>query len=279
MVTPPFSFISPYSWNTAINQVSYTFLSYSYIGAVLLALAFGVFLFIKAKRLSSFYLFILCMFFAIFGLFDFITWIPIPFSTMFFWSTEEIFSIGFFVLSYWFLYSFVKDHDLPLWQKVLTSATLVPTLVITALSMNISIYYIPTGIALDNPNINLYYSFLELFFILLIVVFTIIQYRKAIDTVNKKKVALAGAGVSAFLFVFFFAYVIMNLVIATNLWGLASTSYVYNLSPYAIFGMPILLAFLGYLIAKYQAFDVRLIKSIAYMVILMVLLFVGLFFA
>ncbi|MDD5152995.1 MAG: hypothetical protein PHS95_03365, partial [Candidatus Pacebacteria bacterium] len=83
----------------------------------------------------------------------------------------------------------------------------------------------------------------------------------------------------AFLFTFFFSYAIVNFVIAINLWNLASTSYIYNLSPYAVLGMPILLAFLGYLIAKYQAFDIRLIKSIVLIVTLMILLFVGLFFA
>ena len=98
------------------------------------------------------------------------------------------------------------------------------------------------------------------------------------EMLKKKKIVLAGVGVVAFLFAYFFIYAIVNFIITTNLWNLALTGYVYIISPYAIFGMPILLAFLGYLIAKYQAFDVKLIKSIAYMVILMVLLFIGLFF-
>jgi len=279
MIIPPFSFISSYGWGVTIKQISFSFLIYSYIGATIVVLAFGIFLLIKAKKLSSFYLLLLCVAFALFSLIDFVAWVPYTTTAMVSWATVDIFSTAFFIFSYWFLYSFIKEHDLPMWQKVASVGTLIPTLVITAMGININTWLVPIGIAVDNATNANYLSCLEIFFILLIVVFTVVEYRKAIDTVNKKKIALAGAGVVAFLFTFFFSYVIVNFVIAINLWDLASTSYIYNLSPYAIFGMPILLAFLGYLIAKYQAFDVKLIKSIVYMVILMVLLFIGLFFA
>ncbi|MDD5152992.1 MAG: hypothetical protein PHS95_03350 [Candidatus Pacebacteria bacterium] len=279
MNPPPLSFFTTYGWDVASTQVSYYFLSYSYIGATVLAIAFGTFLFAKTRKLPSFYLFLLCLFFAIFSLLDFITWFPNSVWVMSTWSIVDLFAIAFFVLSYWFLYSFIKDHDLPMWQKILTGSALIPTLLITVMSVNIDAFYIPTGIALDNANVTNYHSLLELLFILLVIVFTVVEYKKALDPVNKKKIALAGVGVLAFLFTFFFAYAIIGLVIATNLWGLAATSYIYNVAPYAIMGMPILLAFLGYLIAKYQAFDVRLIKSIVYMVALMIILFVGLFFA
>jgi len=272
---------STYGWNVVTQQISFSFLSYSYLGASILAIAFGTFLAVKTKKLSSFYLFLLCISFATFSLLDYSLWIPLKSlsPTMFSWSVESIFSIGFFILSYWFLYSFVKEHDLPMWQKVLSVTALVPTLVITAMNINLSAFSATTDVAIENANIPNYHSLLELFFVLLIIIFTVVQYRKATDALSKKKIALAGAGVVAFLFVFLFTYVVMNFILAINLWNLASTTYAYNISVYSVLGMPILLGFLGYLIAKYQAFDVRLIKSIAYMVILMVLLFVGLFFA
>ncbi|MDD5152990.1 MAG: hypothetical protein PHS95_03340 [Candidatus Pacebacteria bacterium] len=281
MLNPPFTFFSPYGWIVVTNQISFSFLSYSYIGATLLAIAFGTFLFVKTKKLSSFYLLLLCISFAIYSLLDFALWVPLKdlSSIIFSWSIEYIFSISFFILSYWFLYSFIKEHDLPMWQKILSASTLLPTFIIIATNFNVSAVSASVDIALENEVVANYHSLLELLFILLVIIFTVVEYQKALDTVNKKKIALAGTGVTAFLSAFFFAYGIINFVIAINLWGLASTSYIYNLSPYAILGMPILLGFLGYLIAKYQAFDVRLIKSIVLIVILMILLFVGLFFA
>ncbi|MDD5152654.1 MAG: hypothetical protein PHS95_01470, partial [Candidatus Pacebacteria bacterium] len=198
MITPPFSFISPYGWYVTINQTSFSFLSYSYLGAAVVAIAFGTFLLIKAKKLSSLYLFILCAVFALFSLIDFVAWIPYAKAVMFSWATVDIFSTAFFIVSYWFLYSFIKDHDLPLWQKVLTTITLIPTLVITLFSVDISIFSVPTGIALNNHTyVANYLSCLEFFYIVLVIVFTIVQYRKDIDPVNKKKIALAGAGVVA----------------------------------------------------------------------------------
>ena len=260
-------------------MISIYFLAYADIGAAVLAIAFGTFLFIKAKRLSSFYLFLLCTIFAIYSFGDFATWILSEDLGMSVWSVLDVLSVSFFILSFWFLYTFVKERDLPMWLKVLTASALIPTLVVTALSINLNTWVVPSGMAIDNAVVANYHSCLYGFFILLTIIFTIIEYRKALDTVNKKKIALAGIGVATFLFAYFFVYAIVNFVIAINLWNLALTGYAYIISPYALFGMPILLAFLGYLIAKYQAFDVRLIKSIAYMIVLMVLLFIGLFFA
>lgn len=270
--------MSPYLWTVLVNQISISFVVYSHLVPTIVAIALGIFLFLKTKKLSTLYLLLLCASFSIFAFFDLAVWIFNGEEIMFFWSILDIFSVSFFILSYWFLYSFVKERDLPLWQKVLTAGALVPTLVTTVMSINMNTYLVAIGVAIENQTITNYLSFLEIFFILLVIIFTIVQYRKAPDANNKKKIVLAGVGVTAFLFTFLFAYAIVNFIIAINLWGLASTSYVYNISPYALFGMPIFLAFLGYLIAKYQAFDVKLIKSIVYMVLLMVLLFVGLFF-
>ena len=207
-------------------------------------------------------------------------WLPFADAviTMSCWSVVDIFSTSFFILSYWFLYSFIKDHDLPLWQKIATACTLLPTLVVTALSININTFYAPSPMPLDNTLNANYLSLLELAYILLVVTFTIVEYVKERDSGNKKKIFLVGAGVFVFLFIFFFAYVIVNFILTMGLFDLAKTpGFVYNISLYALLGMPILLGFLGYLIAKYQAFDVKLIKSIVYMITLMVILFIGLF--
>jgi len=277
MITSFLSLFSPYATNVTANQISIPLLAYSHIVPIVVAIAFGLFLFLKTKKLSAFYLFLLCVVFSIFAFFDVTAWLPNSYLIMFSWSILDVFSTGCFVLSYWFLYSFIKERDLSLLQKALTASALIPSFIIIWINLNISSFYVPTGIALDNAAVNNYDSILWFSLLLLIIIFIIVEYRKAVDVVSKNKIALAGIGVVAFLFIFFFSYVIINFIVSVNLWGLASNAYVYNLSIYSILGMPILLALLGYLIAKYQAFDMKLIKSIVYMVVLMALLFAGLF--
>ncbi|MDD5152994.1 MAG: hypothetical protein PHS95_03360 [Candidatus Pacebacteria bacterium] len=173
----------------------------------------------------------------------------------------------------------MKEHDLPLWQKVLTACALVPSLLITAMSINMDTYYGPSGIALINQTVLNGNSLLEVVIIVGIIVFSIFEYLKALDDASRKKIALAGTGVTIFLSIFFFMWTTANFLISINFQNLASTGYLYNITTYSFLGMPILLGFLGYLIAKYQAFDMKLIKSIVYIIALMALLFVGLFFA
>ncbi|MDD5153010.1 MAG: hypothetical protein PHS95_03450 [Candidatus Pacebacteria bacterium] len=270
--------ISPYFWNIVVRQISISFLVYSMLVPAVLAVAFGSFLYIKTRKLSSFYLLLLSLFFALYAILDLLTWFPNAPIALGTWSFLDIFSVSFFILSYWFLYSFIKDHDLPLWQKVLTGCALLPTLVITARSINIDTFSAPQVSSLENLSVTNYNSILFLTIILLVVIFSIREYVVAIDFVNKKKIALAGAGVTIFLFVFCINLVVSNFIIAIDLWGLGSNAYVYTIDLYSLFGMPILLGLLGYLIAKYQAFDIRLIKSIVLMVVLMAILFAGMFF-
>ncbi|MDD5153011.1 MAG: hypothetical protein PHS95_03455 [Candidatus Pacebacteria bacterium] len=271
--------VSPYFWVIVINQISISFLIYSLGVPAILAFVFGTFLYLKTKKLSSFYLLLLCYIFAFYAILDLLTWFPNGVVEMWSWSLLDVFSVIFFILSYWFLYSFVKGYDLPFWQKVLTACTLLPTLALTVSSANINAFSAPQVTGLENQIIVPYYAILYSLFILLIIIFSVKEYLKAEDVVSKKKIALAGTGVAVFLFIYLVILVVVGFVISINLFGLASNAYVYKIDLYSLLGMPILLAFLGYLIAKYQAFDVKLIKSIAYMVLLAVILFIGLFFA
>ena len=278
MITPPFSFFGVYGWTVIVKQISISFLLYSYLVPAVIAVAFGIFIAIKTKQVSGFYLFLICISFALYCLFDLVAWAPNPDIVMFSWSVLDVLSVSFFILSYWFLYSFVKEHDLPLWQKVLTSLAIVPTFFITALSINMFIFNEVQFTAVENQSVTNYNSILYTFFILVIVAFTIFQYYYATDRSLKNKIALAGAGTTIFLCVYCAVLIITNLVFLFNIPGLASSDYIYTIDSYSVFGMPILLGFLSYLIAKYQAFDIKLIRSIVYMVILMILLFIGLFF-
>jgi len=280
MPIPPFAFLSPYGWNVLVKEISTSFLIYSYTVPAIVAIAFGVFLFVKTKKMSSFYLFLICLCFSIYSILDLLAWTPTPAwgIQIFSWSILDLFCTSFFILSYWFLYAFIKERDLPYWQKIITGVALVPTLIITATSANLNSYSVPVISAIENLNVTRYLSWIHVLLIVLAALFTIKEYIKAEDRSIKNKIALAGTGVFIFLFTFNAVVQLIDFVMQTNLFGLGATAYIYNIDSYSLFGMPILLVFLGYLIAKYQAFDVKLIKSSTISLIIMVLLSIGLFF-
>lgn len=269
--------MNTYQILTIEAQISTKLLLFSHIPTALLAIAFGVFIYAKTKKLSALYLMLLCINFAIWLYLDLVTWTSGSESIMFAWSVLDIINVVSYFLTFWFLYSFVKDRDLPLWAKAATTLFLIPTAIIMLKSINMDSFYMPTAISLENEQVVYYNSYVRGFFLLLIAWFTVNEYRKATDAPSRKKTALAGLGAALFLAFFLITELITAFFLATNLWGWGESTYAYNFQVYGLFGVPIFLGFLGYLVAKYQAFDIKLIKSVGLVVLLMILLFFTIF--
>jgi signal transduction histidine kinase len=259
-----------YCYDILVESISTGLLLYSHVPTALVALLFGGFLFYKTKKLSSFYLFLLCLSFAVWCFLDLGTWFVFLGSevTMFTWSIIDIFSILFFVFSYFFLYTFVKDTDVPRWQKVFGIGLLIPTLFWTITSQNLSEFYFPYCEAVENPFIANYAVYLQSLVLAAVVFFTAREYKREVDRERKHRIALAGFGITLFLFVFLFATFMTNLQLALGIWPDFNS---YNISIYGLFGMPVLLIYLGYLIVRYQAFDFKVFTAQALVILLITL--------
>jgi signal transduction histidine kinase len=98
-----------------------------------------------------------------------------------------------------------------------------------------------------------------------IIILAISRYRKA-ENNFKKQIILLVIGIEAFILAFSaIGFVISYLV--------SSGAIVdFNLELYALFGMPVFMAFLAYLIVKYKAFNIKLIGAQALVVALLVLI-------
>mgnify|MGYP000632599809 FL=1 len=92
-------------------------------------------------------------------------------------------------------------------------------------------------------------------------------FRRTKDRVHRREIALAGTGIALFLGFFFSATLSVNLLVNYDI-----VEYAYNFEIYGLFGMPILLIALVYLVVKYKAFNVRLIGAQALVVSLVVLI-------
>jgi signal transduction histidine kinase len=162
-----------------------------------------------------------------------------------------------FFFSYYFLYTFVTENDLPLWQKIVGSVIILPTAISTFLGLNLRLWDANNCVAIENTKITGYLFFAQAIFIIASIVFSVVKwigYKN--DRQKRKETVLVGMGVILFLIFFFSALLLVSLFAGSD-----ASSYVYNYEIYGLFGIPILLIFLGYLIVKFKSFDIKLLAT------------------
>lgn len=271
----PLPFVAPEYGNVILEQqLSSKLLAFSHLPTIIISLVFAIFLYRQTKKLSSLYLLLLVVTFSVWSYLDLVAWTGTARAIMFTWSVLDIYNMLFVILTYWFLYAFVKGTDVPLWQKLVSCVFLIPSVVYTVLSTNLNTFYNPTMYAYENDYVALYASSVGILFFFVIAVFTLVEYRKASAPTEKQKILLGGLGTGIFLSIFALSFLVTNLMLYLDI---GTVEEAYNITVYALFGMPIFVGLLSYLIAKYQAFDLKVIKSIQYIFILVVLLFVTVF--
>ncbi len=259
-----------YCYDYLVNQIPVALLMYSHIPTALVALIFGGFLYVKTRNLASGTLLVVSLFFGLWCLVDLASWFSFFGSdlTMFSWSLADFFGLVFFLFAYYFLYVFSTERDLPVWQKLFGLALLLPTAIWTYFGSNLSGYDSNTCEALENSSVTSYMFYAEGIILMAVVVFCILQFRKLKNKQKRMKVLLAGVGVSIFL-----GFFLASTLLASYLTSSPTLSdYAYNFEIYGLFGMPILLIYLGYLIVRYRAFDVRIFGAQALVISLVVII-------
>lgn len=249
---------SQYCYTYTIDQISTGLLLYSYLVPAIISTLFGIYLLYKTKTLQSITLSVVCFVFSIWAILNLSTWFSFlgSFNTMFTWSILDLFGLIFFLFAYYFLYSFINNHDLPTWEKFAGLLLLSPTVVWTFFGYNLSSFNADYCEALENSSVTNYPYLVELLLILAVVFLTIQSVSKSENKTQRKKVILAGTGVFVFLLFFLVATFGASLLVEYNIW-----QYAYNIEIYGMFGMPVLLVLLGFLIVRYRAFNIKLLGA------------------
>lgn len=244
-----------YCYNYLIDQIPVGLLLYSHIPTALVAIFFGGFVWYKDRRLASFNLFVVCIAFAVWCALDLSSWFAFLGSdiTMFTWSLVDLFGLIFFAFSYYFLYTFLTGRDLPAWQKIIGLVLIAPTAFWTLLGQNLESFNANTCEAIEHNPVTLYPYGVQIVFILAIVSLAVYLYRSKKERVIKREVVLSTIGVLIFLLFFLGSTLGVNFLVSDT-----AVQYAYNFEIYGLFGMPILLIYLGYLIVRYKAFDLRI---------------------
>jgi signal transduction histidine kinase len=258
-----------YCYEAAITQIPTELLLYAHIPSSLAAIGFGLYIIWSKKNLASQSLATVCLLFASWCFLNLTAWFVFVGDaiTMFAWSMTDLVSLMFFFFAYRFLYTFIKSTELPPWQTFCAFIIVVPTVITTALGLNLLGFDTVNCEAIENENVVLVTYAAQFIFLLATLTLGIHEFKIASTTQKRHEIILATIGILLFLLFFFSA----NLIVLF-LTHYTSIGYSYNYELYGLFGMPILLGFLGYLIVKFKTFNIKLIGAQALVISLWILI-------
>lgn len=225
---------------------------YSHLGAIIPVILIVLLVFIYGrKEFPNILLVITAFFFSLWVFSDLVLWATeFPAYTMFFWALEIISEPLVYFFSFYFFYTYVFKRDFSTFKKILFSIPLLPTLVFASTRLGLLGYDISNCDRAAVEGVLATYGYaVEILYTLLIIVFAVYALKKASDAISRRKVVLLSLGIVLFLL----SFSIGNILEVFSLdWGIGQ---------YGLFGAPVFVAFLAYLIVQYKAFNVRLMGA------------------
>ncbi len=250
------------------QNVYLPFLYYSHFGSALPAFIIAFFVFFKNKYgLPGRALLASTVFFCLWIFCDVVLWATeFPRYTIFFWALINLFEPFVHFFAFYFVYTSLYNKHLDPGKLSLALLPLLPTVLLTPTKFSILGYYLGDCDRNTIEGIMAFYGYgIEILYSLLAVITLIIFITRNHNDDERKKALYLGAGVLAFLASFSFGNIIESL---TSNWYLAQTG---------LFGVPIFVALLAYVIVRFKAFNTKLISTQAFVAALWILTLSSLF--
>jgi signal transduction histidine kinase len=247
-------FDAPVFWIFSENVLS--LLYYSHFTAIITAVLIGtLLLFRKQQNGESVSLIALLFIFSVWSFVDIILWatnsVPL---VLFLWSMQIFFEPAMYLIAVCLFYIYT-ERKMPSFQMNLVLSVLLLPLVIL-LPTYFTLYEINLFdcVASEGTWSVMYSYFLELCAILTILILLIRSFAQKKKIADRKKNMLFAIGLVLFLATFTSGNIIGSV---TGNWDLAQ---------YGLFGMPIFVAFLAYLIVQYRIYNLNVIGAQALIV-------------
>jgi signal transduction histidine kinase len=239
---------------------------YSHIPTMALSLMVGIFVYFRSGRsltgslflgiVLSFFLWLLC---------DVVAWVVTDSDTvMFVWSFFGMLYVLVSLSSLYFVRVFLHKKDVSFGTKLLFGLAALPSIALAATPYSLPDFNLRVCGADENFSFIAYYYEVGLVASLWILATAFRAYRHAPRELRKQIVFLT-VGIEFFLLSFFLASAGISFLIQ---YGYLDN---YNLESYGLFGMPVFLASIAYLIVRYRAFSIRLFGTQALIVALLFL--------
>lgn len=233
---------------------------YSHIPTAIVMFLLGLFVYARNKEsLSANLLFFVALFFSLWVAGDLIIWIsPDSRMVMFWWSLINLFEVIVSMSTFYFAYTFLEKKDAAMWVKILSLVLVFPFILLIPTEWNLSSFDAVSCEANQGGLIN-YFYFLEGLFALSLIVY-LIQKVIRVPRDQRKQVLVFSFGVILFLVSFSGANIFASI---TDDW---------HILQYGLVGAPVFVAFLSFLIVRYQAFNVKLLAAQALVAGLIILI-------
>lgn len=241
---------------------------YSHLTSLILAFFVGFLLFINNKKsLLNRALFVITIFFSLWSFCDLILWATDkPQFTMFFWSLVILFEHCIYIAAAYFLYVFINKKDASLKIKYFFLSLLIPTLVLLPTTYALTAFDFTNCDREAVEGLLVYYGYaLEVLCVVGIFLYGSSSIRRTKDSSVKKQILLVTIGLVLFLFSFAFGNIVGSLNID------------WTLGQYGLFGLPVFIGFLAYLVSKYHAFNTKVFTAQLTSLISVILVFSLLF--
>lgn len=242
-------------WDTArflifSGNVFGDYIYYSHLFPAVAALLLGFFVWIRSpKSLLHITLLVITLSFSLWVFFDLVLWATEKTNyTMFFWSAMIHFDLLIYASALYFTYLFIDKKDIPASTKVLILLPFLPLFLLAHTPYNLVGFDFSNcdREALEGP-LWQYTYIVEIFFVLWIAVLGMERFRT--NKESRREIALAVIGILAFLLAFSWGNIVGSLAVD------------WDLGQYGLFGMPVFLAFLAYLIVRFRSFGIQLISA------------------
>ncbi len=265
--------ISACSWDASSyliisSNVFAPLIYYSHLGAAIPTLIISLFIFTNGKKeLPNVLLLLTSVCFSVWVMSDLVLWATeFPKYTMFFWTAEIILEPLVYFFAFYFFYVYVMKKDFNVFQRILFSLPLIPTLVLSSTNLGL------LGYDLSNCDRSAYEGVLttygygiEISYAVLIVIVGLYAFIKKRDVTRRSEVLLLTLGTTLFLLSFSLGNIIE--VFGEN----------WYIGQFGLFGAPIFTALLAYLIVKYKSFNSKMIAAQALIAALWLLVLALLF--
>jgi signal transduction histidine kinase len=234
---------------------------YSHVPTAALSLLIGFFVYLKNRSsLASFLLFILLLSFSCWSILDLVTWTSVDSrATSFSWAIMYLFEGLIFFVSLLFVYAFTGKGEISNTKKTIIGLLFLPFVILTPTAYNVGSFNAMNCEAVQGEYVYYYLYFIEVLILLWILGILIKSYFRVVGAL-RKQILLFGLGIVFFIIAFSWA----------NIFGNITTDW--KITQYGLFGMPVFVGFLAYLIVKYNAFNIKLIQAQAIMVGLVILI-------
>jgi len=224
-------------------------LYYSYFGSVIPSLIIGLYVFYKGpKYLANRLLLFTVLSFAAWVFCALVTWATeIPSYTMFFWSALNIFEPVVYFFSFYFFYVLTFSKDLSTKQKILFGLPLLITFLLTPTRFGLLGYNLSDCERNAVEGIIATYGYaVEIAYTFLVLGFALHFLNKTKGTSERLQTILLTTGIIAFLLSFSAGNI---LEVFTENW---------HIGQYGLFGAPVFVGFLAYIIVRYKKFNIKI---------------------